>query len=123
MRAKDVIDTLTGFDEIGLAKVTGTDLDFMVPSMLVRAMAAVLISREEEKTSLGAAWQRVSGMTRAQVEEWWDARSEDGDDEDDVIEDDPDTAAGKDDSETVSEPNSSPFSSSTPDSASATTSS
>jgi len=111
MRARDVLDTLTGHDEDAVAQATRVDISEMSSFKLVRAMAAVLISRQgdpgpEKPVPLPQAWATVQKMTQAEVQAWWEAQGEDGDDGDDVMPDEPDSEAGKDDSEIVSEPNS-----------------
>jgi hypothetical protein len=104
VRATDVLDTLTGHDEAAVAQATGTDIEEMGTFKLVRAMAAVVMSRTEEELPLPRAWAKVQGMRQSELTAWWKAQGEDEDEE--VMEDDPVTESGKDDSATVSEPNS-----------------
>lgn len=121
MRINEIIPTLTGFEEIGIEQVCGKSLEEIVDIgtrehpkaardiLLARVMGAVLVARDE-KLTLKAAWDKVLAMPQSELGDLF----EDEDEEEEAFEDEPVTDAGKDDSETGSEPLSSPSSSSSP---------
>jgi hypothetical protein len=111
VKAADVIETLTGYDELALEAVAGKPFEALGPSLLVRAMAAVLMSRADERLTIQGAYQTTLGMKQTELEAWW-AQQEAAEDE--VFEDEPVTDEGKDDSGPVSVPTSGPSSTSTP---------
>lgn len=110
MKIRDLIPTLTGFEEIGIEQVCGKSLEELTDSgtkehpkpmrdlLLARVMGAVLFARAE-KVTLGAAWAKVLALPQSELADLFE---DDEDDVEDMLEDDPDTEAGKGDSETVS---------------------
>lgn len=122
MKIRDLIPTLTGFEEIGIEQVTGYPLEELSDEgtkenpkpnrngTLVRAMAAVVVARRDE-VPIRQAWTKVQTMTREQVGELFPDEDE-PEDVDVIDEDEPTTAAGKDDAGSMSEqPSSLPSSS------------
>jgi hypothetical protein len=130
VKINELINTLTGFEEIGIEKVCGYTLEELSDpgsernpkmnreGMLVRAMGAVVIARRD-KVPLAKAWALVQGMTRDECGDLFPDESE----PEEPFEDEPITEPGKDGSVPATTPESSPPSSSTPDSANVTTSS
>lgn len=113
MKIGQLIPTLTGYEELGIEQVCGKSLEELIDTgteehpragrdiLLGRAMGAVIVARQEE-IPLKAAWAKVLAMPQREMGELF----EDEDDEDEVLEDEPTTDAGKDDSANESEPTS-----------------
>jgi hypothetical protein len=122
LTASEVVDTLTGWEEIAIEQSTGKTLEMMQnpehPNnvLLLRCLAAVLKWREAVAGDLGAkfhaSYHEVMGMTQSTVNDMFSGESEDGD----ILEGEPDSEAGKDDLQQPPEPNGRPDSVSRPES-------
>lgn len=118
--AREMVDSLTGFEEDAIFQVTGFTLDSLAEGIhrpdgsvvsfdikLTRVLAAVKLHRENEKPYVDA-WREVQGMKQADLGAVFE------DEPDDFIPTEPDSEAGKDDSRPQDEPTSSPPSASQP---------
>jgi hypothetical protein len=107
MKARDVIGTLTGFDELAIERVTGKSFEEISATgrdiLLARSLAAVLFTREDDKLTMPAAWQKALGMSQRDLGAVFTDEDGDGLDDLDDLEDEPVTEAGKDESGTSSE--------------------
>jgi hypothetical protein len=123
LTATEVVDTLTGWEEIAIEQSTGKTLEMMQnpehPNnvLLLRCLAAVLKWREavadgDLAAKFHASYHQVMGMTQSDVNGVFSDESEDGD----ILEGEPDSEAGKDDSPRPVEPNAWPDSVSQPES-------
>lgn len=103
--ASEVIDTLTGYDELDIEAATGRTLEELAASgrdlHLTRALAAVLMSRRDE-SDYADAYKAVMGTPQGQLKDLFEPEP------DDVLPDAPDSAAGKDSSPSASAPKASP---------------
>lgn len=81
--ANEIIDSLTGHDERHLEQMTGMTFDAMTQrgemSRLTRGLIAIQIMREEhsKNTSWQAAWGRVLGMSRTELNTFFTPDTED----------------------------------------------
>lgn len=102
----EVLQSLTGWDEIAIEQACGKPIEVIAAQgrdlQFTRILAAVLISRREEDTSLKDAYQRVMGQQIETVQHEFE------DEPDDVFPDAPDSEAGKDSSEPEPTPEASP---------------
>lgn len=98
MSVEEVMESLTGFDEIAMEKHMGIDVYTQAeakPVVLMRALVFVLLRRGGQSDT--DARQRVQEMSVKSVQEFFT-------DDDELMPDEPVTVAGKDDSLPVSEP-------------------
>lgn len=105
MTADEVVDSLTGFDEIAIRNAFGMDIlksGEDQPATMLRSLAFVLNRREgmTDSDAKNAALSMTLGEVNALFEE----------DEDEAVPDDPSTPLGKDDSPSESRPRISPLS-------------
>ena len=115
----EVVDSLTGWEEIAIEQSTGKTVEQLNEThyvRLLRCLAAVLAWREEIAAGdLAAKYQthytQAMGKTQGQVGEAF----ADDDSDDDVMEDDPDSEAGKDEGSPSVEPTEKPVSASSPE--------
>lgn len=116
---QEAIDSLTGYEEMAVAEVTGQGLEFWGAKgrrlVVARAVAAVLVARSEaeegailKRADVKKAWDKVQAMKQSEVDELYA-------DDEEVMPDEPVTEQGKDDSEPGSVPESSPSSASEPE--------
>jgi hypothetical protein len=114
---QEVIDSLTGFEEMGIAKATGQGLEAWADQgrrlVTTRAVASVLLARSEAEegktltaTEIKGAWDRVQAMNQTEVSALFE------DEEPEVFPEEPVTEQGKDDSQPSDERESSPGSAS-----------
>lgn len=117
MRAREFLDTLTGFEEIAIQQMTGKSFDRITgegeDTLLMRALVAVKFKREDPKLSAAAAYNKANGLSRVELGKEFDS-GDDDDDLDDVFEDEPVSESGKDESTPSEPPMSSPDSASVP---------
>jgi hypothetical protein len=94
--ARETIDSLTGFEEDKILTMTGLTVDVIADRKmdlkLTRALAAIRRLRANPDLTPGEAWQQVQALTQTELAHEFD------DEPDDVMPDDPDSEAGKDES-------------------------
>lgn len=112
LTAEEVTESLTGWDEIAVAKhFDGFDLYMSgeaKPMLLLRALAFVHLRRAEAGTD-AAAHKAAMDLTVADLYDYFEQ-------DDEANPEDPDTDSGKDDSTPAVEPSVSPLSASPPES-------
>jgi hypothetical protein len=100
--AREVIDSLTGFEEDTILAVTGLTVDAIADRKmdlkLTRALATIRRLRANPDLTPGEAWQQVQALTQTELAHEFD------DEPDDVMPDDPDSEVGKDESSFAGEP-------------------
>lgn len=116
LTANEVINSLTGFEEMIIEKVTGKGIDHMAADgdslRMIRATAAMLKAREAaagaptSEREFRSAFQEIQAMPRDDLAEIFE------NEEDEPFEDEPVTEQGKDDSEPDKMQSSSPSSAS-----------
>lgn len=117
LTANEVMDSMTGFEEIAIEKVTGYGIDAMAEQgrslRLIRAAATILEARKVagegavlSEKEVRAAHLKIQAMPRSELAEVFEVE------EDEPFEDEPVTDQGKDDSEHERTPSSSPTSAS-----------
>lgn len=99
---QELIDSLTGFEEIGIEKATGYGLEYWGDTgrrlVVTRIMAAIVMARKEagdkrpSEAQIKAAYQHVQGLKQNEIDPYFE------DEEPEIFEDEPVTAQGKDDS-------------------------
>ncbi len=92
LTVEEMIESLTGFEEIGIAKHFGqewSDLAEAKPGMFLRSLVFTLHTREG-RTAAEAKTQALT-LTLGQVNDYFE-------DDDEVTHDEPETEPGKDDS-------------------------
>ena len=96
----DTRDSLTGYDEIEIEKRFGADIQDLLETLPIkggRALALIVILRglreDDVKDPAGKAYAAAMGMTVTQLNEFFPDESPE------VVEDEPVTDAGKDDSQ------------------------
>jgi hypothetical protein len=99
--ASEVIETLTGYDELDIETVTGRTLEDLAASgrnlHLTRALAAILVSRSKG-LKYDEAYNEVMGTSQKDLAVVFE------DEPHDVMPDAPDSAAGKDSSPSARKP-------------------
>lgn len=119
--AREVLDSMTGFEELAAEKATGKALETWAQQkrdlVVARIAAAVLAYRAEPddgKATLDrrfkAAWDKVQAMTQTEAGNLFD-----DEEDDEPFPDEPVTDLGKDSAQTEPEPTSSPGSVSPPE--------
>jgi hypothetical protein len=116
---EEVVNSLTGWDEIAIEQASGKTLEQMQEKhqiLMVRCLAAILEWREKLEAGDAAAkyatvYREVMDRPQHQVTEMFDM-----DQAEDVMPDEPDSETGKDDSEPGPAPMTSPSSASSPES-------
>lgn len=113
---QEVINSLTGFEEIGIEKATGQGLEYWTMTgrrlVVTRVMAAVIEARKvagdkrPSEAQIKAAYQEMQAKTQNQLAGYFE------DPEDEPFEDEPVTDQGKDNSQSGSEQPASPGSAS-----------
>lgn len=112
--AREAINSLNGFEEDAIEQCAGATIDALASGgrdlKLTRALAMVLVYRakKEPEATYAAAWQEVQALSQTDLGRIFE------DEPDDVMPDEPDSAAGKDESESPSELTSSLASASPP---------
>jgi hypothetical protein len=100
--AREVIDSLTGFEEDHIMSMTGVTVEALADRQLdlklTRALAAIRRLRANPDLTPGEAWQQAQTLTQTELAHEFD------DEPDDVMPDDPDSEAGKDESSSAGEP-------------------
>lgn len=101
---EEVVDSLTGFDEIAIEKATGgRTLEWLTKNdheiQMLRALGAVVVARSDGVKIEQAYHETVNPMPQSEVKGLFAP-----DEDDDVMPDEPDSESGKDASLPESEP-------------------
>jgi len=110
----EVSDSLTGWEEMAVAEAFGHSIEWMQKNdhelLIIRALAAVLRSREQAGTKVGNHWRDVMALPQTEVQGMF------AEEPDEAQPDDPDSEGGKGASSNGHAPVSSPNSASLPES-------
>ena len=120
--AREVINSLTGFEEDKVLAVTGMTIDSLATThrrpdgstlsfdlKLTRSLAMILTLRNTPDMTPGVAWEKVQGMSQTELGTVFE------DEPDDLMPDEPDSEVGKDFSSTDEPRTTSPASVSPPE--------